>query len=172
VPGWTATYWMKHLSEIRAVSTAFDGFWMKSAYRVPAGAFRGAPFASQAASDTVPITEILVNSLVTSHVSGERLARGRRATLAGWAWDGGAGIGAVEVSTDGGTSWRPAQLGKDLGRFAWRGFQMPLDTSHAGSLNVQVRAASRDGTKQPATLTPNPSGYHHNLIQSLSLEVA
>jgi DMSO/TMAO reductase YedYZ molybdopterin-dependent catalytic subunit len=172
VPGWTATYWMKHLSEIRAVSAAFDGFWMKSAYRLPAGAFKGARFPSQEASDTVPITEILVNSLVTSHVPGERLARSRRAALAGWAWDGGAGIAGVDFSMDGGSSWRPAQLGKDLGRFAWRGFEVPLDTTRVGPLTVQVRAASRDGAKQPATLTPNPSGYHHNMIQSVPLEVA
>jgi len=172
VPGWTATYWMKHLSEISALSTAFDGFWMKSAYRVPAGAFPGASFPSQAATDTVPITEILVSSLVTSHVSGERLARGRRVVLTGWAWDGGKGIGAVDVSLDGGQSWRAAQLGNDLGRFAWRGFEFPLDTSRAGAINAQIRAASRDGSKQPAALTPNPSGYHHNRIQSLSLEVA
>ena len=172
VPGWTATYWMKHLREIRAVNTPFDGFWMKSAYRVPAGAFPGARFPSQEATDTVPITEILVNSLVTSHVSGERITRGRRATLAGWAWDAGQGIEAVEVSLDGGQSWRAAPLEKDLGRFAWRGFQFPLDTARAGAMNVQVRAASRGGAKQPAALTPNPSGYHHNKIQSLSLEVA
>jgi DMSO/TMAO reductase YedYZ molybdopterin-dependent catalytic subunit len=172
VPGWTATYWMKHLSEVRAVSAPFDGFWMKSAYRVPAGAFAGARFPTQDAADTVPITEILVNSLVTSHVSGERLARGRSAMLSGWAWDGGQGIRGVDVSLDGGQSWRAARLDKDLGRFAWRGFHIPLETSRAGALNVQVRAMSASGAQQPAALTPNPSGYHHNKIQSLSLEVA
>jgi hypothetical protein len=36
-------------------------------------------------------------------------------------------------------------LGGDLGRFAWRGFELPLDTSRAGTMSVQVRAASRDG---------------------------
>jgi sulfite dehydrogenase len=31
VPGWTATYWMKHIVGIRFTDKPFDGFWMKSA---------------------------------------------------------------------------------------------------------------------------------------------
>ena len=84
VPGWTATYWVKHLTGIRVEPQAFDGFWMARAYRVPTGAFPdSAPFASQQAPESVPITDILVNSLVTSHVSGDRLAHGRPTVLRG-----------------------------------------------------------------------------------------
>ena len=39
VPGWTATYWMKHLDTIEASTTPFAGYWMKSAYRIPTGKF-------------------------------------------------------------------------------------------------------------------------------------
>jgi len=38
VPGHYGTYWVKHLNEITVIDTVFDGFWMKSAYRVPANA--------------------------------------------------------------------------------------------------------------------------------------
>ncbi len=171
VPGWTATYWMKHLTDIRVIPKAFDGFWVKTGYRVPANAFPGARFPSQERPDTTPVTDILVNSLVTSHVSGERLVRGRRAELSGWAWDHGAGIGSVEISQDAGRSWRPATLDRDLGRFAWRGFRWPIDTRKAGPLAVSVRAVSRNGAAQPEKLTFNPSGYHHNIIQTVLLEV-
>jgi sulfite dehydrogenase (cytochrome) subunit A len=172
VPGWTATYWIKHLTDIRIVPTAFDGFWMKTGYRVPTNAFPGARFASQERSDTTPITEILVNSLVTSHLPDERLTRGGRAELSGWAWDNGAGIATVEVSQDGGRSWQAATLDRDLGRFAWRGFRWRLDTSRAGPLAISVRAASRSGAQQAQKLMPNPAGYHHNIIRTLQLEVA
>lgn len=172
VPGWTATYWVKHLSAIRVEPKAFDGFWMKSAYRVPTGAFPGARFMSQQNAETTPITEILVNSLVTSHTNGERLARGRPAEISGWAWDGGSGIGTVEFSVDGSSSWRPAVLGEELGPFAWRGFRVALDTAKPGQLQIAVRATGRDGARQPEKLTPNPAGYHHNIIQTLTLEVA
>src|SRR5262249_30690207 len=39
VPGWTGTYWVKHLTSIEVATKPFDGFWMKSAYRIPVGKF-------------------------------------------------------------------------------------------------------------------------------------
>src|ERR1700722_17438182 len=139
VPGWTATYWVKHLTDIRVQPQAFDGFWMKGAYRIPTGAFPGARFTSQETPETTPITQILVNSLITRPAPGTTLHRGRPAELAGWAWDGGSGIAAVEISQDAGASWRAATLGRDFGRFAWRGFQFALDTSRSGALELAVR---------------------------------
>jgi sulfite dehydrogenase (cytochrome) subunit A len=172
VAGWTATYWVKHLTSINVEPKAFDGFWMKSAYRIPTGVFPGARFASQENAQTTPITEILVNSLVTSHVDGARLERGRPAELAGWAWDGGSGISIVETSLDEGRSWRAATLGEAASAYAWRGFRVSLDTAKPGPLRIAVRATGRNGARQPEKLTPNPSGYHHNMIQTLTLEVA
>src|SRR4029077_12749671 len=171
VPGWVATYWVKHLPSIRIEPQPFDGFWMKTAYRVPTGAFPGSRFASQENAETTRVTELMVNSLITSHVSGARLPRGERVELAGKAWDSGAGIEAVEVSADHGQSWRDATLQRDLGRFAWREFRFALDTSKAGPVEMAVRARSRSGAKQPEKLTPNPSGYHDNIVQTVSLEV-
>lgn len=172
VPGWTGTYWMKHLTAVRIEPKALDNFWMKSAYRLPSGAFPGPAFASQATPETTPITEILVNSLITSHASGARLRRGERAEVAGKAWDNGSGIERVEYSTDAGENWSATRLGRDLGRFAWREFSLALDTSRPGALEVLVRARSRNGTQQPAQLTFNPAGYHDNIIQKVSLEIS
>ena len=172
VPGWTGTYWVKHLTDIRIQPAAFDGFWMKSAYRIPTGAFATARFASQETSENTPITEMLVNSLITSPAPATGLRRGEPARLAGKAWDAGAGIAAVEVSLDGRQSWRPAKLGRDLGRFAWRDFELPLDTSRSGPIEVAVRARSRNGSTQPEKLTPNPAGYHDNIVQTARLEVS
>jgi hypothetical protein len=36
---------------------------------------------------------------------------------------------------------------------------------------VAVRARSRDGATQPDKLTPNPAGYHDNIVQTITLEV-
>ena len=35
VPGYYGTYWVKHLNEITVIDSVYDGFWMKSAYRIP-----------------------------------------------------------------------------------------------------------------------------------------
>ncbi len=172
VPGWTGTYWMKHLTEVRLEPKALDNFWMKAAYRLPVAGFPGGGFPSQSNAETRPITDILVNSLITSPAPEARLARGRPASVRGKAWDGGAGIAAVEVSVDGGAAWHAAHLGTELGRYAWRSFEYPLDTSKAGPLAVRVRARSRDGSVQPDGLIFNASGYHDNRVQQLALEIA
>ncbi len=171
VPGWTGTYWMKHLTELRIEPAPLTNFWMKSAYRLPAGAFP-AHFPSQDTPETIPITEILVNSLITAPAAARVLRRGQPAAVSGKAWDNGAGIVRVEVSLDGRRSWREAALGRDLGRFAWREFSLPLDTARAGEIDIAVRAVSRNGTQQPDTLTFNPAGYHDNIVQTLKVAVA
>jgi DMSO/TMAO reductase YedYZ molybdopterin-dependent catalytic subunit len=170
VPGWTATYWVKHLTEIRIEPQAYDGFWMKSAYRIPANAFQSARFRSQENEATWPITDILVNSLITSHRDHDRSPRGG-VELSGWAWDGGSGIRLVEVSVDEGRTWREAALGDDLGRYAWRQFRFPFEAKSAGQMTALVRATCRAGARQPDALVPNPSGYHHNAVQRVQLEI-
>ena len=172
VPGWTGTYWVKHLTDIHVQPTAFDGFWMKSAYRIPTGAFPTARFASQETPETTPITEMLVNSVIVTPAPAARLRRSEPAQLAGKAWDAGSGIAVVEVSVDGRQSWREATLGPDQGRFAWREFQLPLDTSKSGPLEVTVRARSRNGATQPEKLTFNAAGYHDNRVQTVRVEVS
>ena len=104
VPGWTGTYWMKHLISVTPVTKPFDGFWMKSAYRIPLGKFPVvAHFTTQETAVNTPITEMVVNSLITSHADGAMVRADTAVTIAGIAWDGGYGINSVDVSGDGGT---------------------------------------------------------------------
>ena len=111
VPGWTGTYWMKHLTNINMLSKPQGGFWMNPAYRIPLGKFPMiAHFVTQENATSMPITEMVVNSLITSHRDGDKVRTGR-VTLSGLAWDGGYGIRMVEISTDGGNSWFGASLG-------------------------------------------------------------
>ena len=112
VPGWTGTYWMKHLITVTALTKPQGGFWMNPAYRIPLGKFPVvARFISAGKCDRTPITEIVVNSLITSHRDGAKIKAGK-VTVSGMAWDGGYGINKVEVSTDGGKTWSSATLGR------------------------------------------------------------
>src|SRR6516162_9908854 len=122
VPGWTGVYWMKHVTSISAVTKPESGFWMNPAYRIPLGRFPVvARFISQEMAANTPITEMVVNSLITNPTDGANLKMGPIA-IGGIAWDGGHGIRTVEVSSDGGKTWVAAALGEDLGRFAFRTF--------------------------------------------------
>jgi sulfite dehydrogenase (cytochrome) subunit A len=173
VPGWTATYWMKHVSKIDVVTKPFDGFWMKSAYRIPLGKFPVvARFASQETEVNTPITEMVVNSLMTSPPDGATVRAGDRVTVRGIAWDAGYGIHAVEISTDGGSSWIAAALGEDLGRFAFRSFSYDLATPTKGNYRIMARATNKIGQSQVSALIANPAGYHHNVVQTLNLIAA
>jgi DMSO/TMAO reductase YedYZ molybdopterin-dependent catalytic subunit len=169
VPGWTGTYWMKHLTSIKAVTKPDTGFWMNPAYRLPIGRFpMVARFVSQETETNTPITEMMVNSLITSHADGARVGSGT--AVGGIAWDGGYGIQTVDISTDGGKTWQAAALGEDLGRYAFRTFSFPV--AGQGNVTVMARASNAIGQTQTTSLIHNPAGYHHNVIHSVSLVVS
>ena len=119
VPGWYSTYWVKALTEISVLPDAFQGLWMAKAYRVPKT--EGADESPVAlAKETVPISRMNVRSLVVRPTAGDAIVAGSTYELQGIAFDGGSGIRGVEVSTDGGMSWRDARLDADLGKFSFR----------------------------------------------------
>jgi len=172
VPGWTATYWMKHVTGIQVSSKPLENFWVKAAYRVPAGMFPvDRPFPTQDNEKTWPITEMVVNSVIADPVGGARLTAAGF-TIEGVAWDRGHGIRQVEVSLDGGKSWKPAALGKDLGRFAFRAFSFPTGRIEAGNYVLSSRATNNAGETQVDTLKFNPAGYHNNVPQQIPVTVA
>ena len=170
VPGWTGTYWVKSLTSVKVVSRPEKNFWMSAAYRLPRGRFKTPSYKSQVTEANEPITTMLVNSLITSIRNGQRVPRGKPLEIRGVAWDGGAGIAKVEVSTDG-TSWTAARLAKDLGRFSFREFSHGVATRDTGALVVMARATSASGETQVSELIHNPAGYHHNVIQRLYVEI-
>jgi DMSO/TMAO reductase YedYZ molybdopterin-dependent catalytic subunit len=171
VAGWAGTYWMKHLTVIDVRAQPQGGFWMNPAYRIPAGAFPGVePFKTQANPQTQPITDMVVNSLVTSPQDGQRVKRGQMVDVAGVAWDGGRGIRDVEVSVDDGRSWVLALLGKDLGPYSFRTFSHRFRVGEEAPI-VRVRAYNNRGDTQVEKLIFNPAGYHHNVVPRIRLEV-
>jgi DMSO/TMAO reductase YedYZ molybdopterin-dependent catalytic subunit len=79
--------------------------------------------------------------------------------VAGLAWAGDRGIDRVEVSLDGGASWVPATLRRQLARAAWRQWRLPLPPGTAGRRTLKVRATDGRGELQtPRETPPHPSG--------------
>ncbi|MDI3469662.1 MAG: putative sufite oxidase [Pseudolabrys sp.] len=171
VPGWTGTYWMKHVNAIEARTKPLNNYWMNPAYRIPIGKFPlAARFTSQEYAPNTPITEMVINSLITSHRDGARVKHGKVA-VSGIAWDGGYGIRAVQVSTDGGKTWTDAKLGQDLGPYAFRPWSLELSVRR-GKTNVMVNALNTIGQTQASALIFNGAGYHNNVMQSITLNAA
>ena len=170
VPGWYGTYWMKHLTEITAIEGTLSDFWMATAYRIPDNACACvAPGGSPA--KTVPITRFDVRSFTTSPRDGAMVTANAPFTVRGIAFDGGFGIRHVEVSTDGGSTWRSATLGTDLGRFSFREWKTAASVP-AGTHEIKVRAINAIGNSQPSEPLWNPAGYMRNVVETTRIRAA
>jgi sulfite dehydrogenase (cytochrome) subunit A len=169
VPGYYGTYWVKHLNEINVVDNIFEGFWMKTAYRIPDNDCNCVE-PGTAPKATIPINRFNVRSFITSVADGAKVKAGRTA-LRGIAFDGGSGIKDVAVSTDGGKTWEFAQLGKDLGKYSFREWSLAVKLS-AGAHELKVRATSNDGKTQPMEPSWNPAGYMRNVVETVRVTAA
>jgi hypothetical protein len=119
----------------------------------------------------VPINRMVPRSFVTNLRDGATLKVGTPTSVRGIAFGGAAGVKAVDISLDDGTSWRPATLGRDEGRYSFRQWQAEI-APPAGPLSVMVRCTNSDGLAQPTTMNWNPSGFMHNAIETLRLTAA
>ena len=169
VPGYYGTYWVKHLNEITLLDNVFDGFWMKSAYRIPDNDCHCVE-PGTAPKATIPINRFTVRSFITNVIDGAKLKRGGT-TLKGIAFDGGKGIKEVAVSIDGGKTWNTARLGKDLGKYSFREWQLPVKLA-AGSHELRVRATNNAGDTQPNEAKWNTAGYLRNVVETVRVTAA
>lgn len=167
VPGYYGTYWVKHLSEIEVIDQDFDGFWMKTAYRVPDNNCACVePGATPSA--TRPIGRMNVRSFITSLADGAQITAGKTITVRGIAFDGGAGIREVAYSVDGAQSWNSVQLGTDPGRYSFREFTFGF-TPKKGPHELRVMAWNRANQGQPMETLWQPAGYMRNGVESVNV---
>ena len=169
VPGYYGTYWVKHLNEITVIDNVFDGFWMKSAYRIPDTPCNCVE-PGTAPKATIPIGRFTVRSFITSLADGARLKPGST-MLKGIAFDGGKGIREVAVAIDGGKTWTPAKLGKDLGKYSFREWKLPIKLA-AGPHELKVRATNNAGDAQPMEPLWNPADYLRNVVETVRVTAA
>lgn len=164
VPGWYSTYWVKMLSKITVLDHTDDNFWMKTAYRIPDTPDNAVTPGSSGFA-TIPISRMRVRSFITNLTDGGTIKSGSQ-ELRGIAFDGGSGIKRVEVSTDGGTTWRDAALDRDYGKYSFRRWHAAVDVRAGTPLVAAVRATANDGAMQPVAQGWNPSGYLRNAIET------
>jgi len=166
VPGWAGTYSMKWLQRIEARSTPWNGYWMSVAYQHPVSVPTLGSAAQERSVQTVPITATLVNSMITRPLPDSRAPAGN-SVIEGFAWSGRAEVDRVEVSTDGGHTWRLARLQTPNYRFAWKRWQIDWN-ARLGVHNLVARARDRSGAIQPLERTRwNSGGYEWQTAPSI-----
>ena len=170
VPGWYSTYWVKNLSEITVTDQPFEKYWMKPAYRIPDTPC-GCVEPGTVPVRTVPISWMRTRSFIAAPENGARVPAGAPVPLKGIAFDGGYGIRAVEISDDGGRTWRTTTLGPDLGRYSFREWSARWMPATEGAHTVMVRALNGVGESQGMEPLWNPAGYLRNVVEHIDLEV-
>ena len=111
-------------------------------------------------------------SFITNLGAGARLKAHAPAKLRGLAMGGDCGVAKVEISADGGQTWRDARLGKDEGPYSFRQWTAQLPAGAPGEMVLLVRCTNTKGEAQPDTPNWNPSGFMRNVIERLSVTVA
>ncbi|HTJ25842.1 MAG TPA: sulfite oxidase [Candidatus Limnocylindria bacterium] len=170
VPGWAGDHWVKWITHMTIADAITTDFWTSAGYRYPNKL--GTPGKGVKPTDEHPVTTLNVKSLILSPLDGARPRAGTATVVRGVAWSGdGAVVRRVEVSVDGGRSWRDADLGESPGRFGWRTFSHRW-TPQAGTATIMARATDDRGAVQPRVSPWNPGGYLWNAIQSVQVEAA
>jgi sulfite oxidase len=168
VPGWIGAASCKWLSEIKVLESEFVGNFMSPAYRFPNQP--GKPGDAVKPEDTHPLTALSVKSVISGPSDSAAVKAGKVA-VHGAAWAGEADIVKVDVSTDGGTTWNPAKLGREQAHYAWRLWSYEWKAK-AGEYAILSRAADSQGRVQPATPVWNPSGYLYNAFDQVKVHVS
>jgi sulfite oxidase len=158
VPGYIGARSVKWLGRIELTATPSDNYFQQRAYKLlPRHATAAATKRAR------PLSETVLNSVICSPEPGAVL-QGSPLRVRGYAvGPGGHKVGRVQVSTDGGKSWRAAQqLGKSS-KWGWRLWSATLPVP-AGRLDLVVRAFDTQGRVQPSTLRQvwNAKGYVNN----------
>ncbi len=167
VPGWAGDSWVKWVKHIEVLDHEFDGFWMKTAYRHPTRPV--APGTAVPADQMVPVTDLGLKSVIASPAGN--WATPGRLKISGAAWSSGTPISGVDVSTDGGSTWRPAKLGHEKSKYAWRLWELGWNAS-AGTYRLIARARDNAGNMQPFEQQWNPSGYLWNVAAPREVTVS
>ena len=134
-PGYYGTNSVKWLCRLEVADRRADAYFTKELYNDPAqgGASR-------------PVWEIEPESIIV-RPTPESTVPGAEVVISGWAWSS-AEIEFVEVSTDGGTSWRSAQVEPRVGH-AWQRFSLPWAPVEAGRFEILSRVTDIAGRRQP-----------------------
>ena len=151
VPTWYGMASVKWLAEIVAIEERFRGFYQADRYVI----------------GDQPLRTIRPRAVITAPLDAIRA--GTVVTVHGYAWSGQALVARVELSVDGGATWRETMLGPADSPAAWREWTVEW-TPLAGRHTLLARATDRSGDMQPVTQRRNALGYENNAAQPVWVE--
>jgi DMSO/TMAO reductase YedYZ molybdopterin-dependent catalytic subunit len=158
VPGLYGMMNPKWITEIEVVDDVYEGYWQRNGWTNDA---REATHSFIAIPGQAPIR----NRFMNLDLLNINIVPGQKVPIAGVAFAGDRGISKVEVSIDGGVTWKSASIKDPLSKYTWvlwtTGF---IPSSGSGNYKIVVRAADKTGRVQTAEIRPpfpnGNTGYH------------
>ncbi len=154
VPGYQGVNNIKYIKRLAFTAAETDAKIMAHGYRIT-------PPGSKADPSQDSVLEMSVKSWINSPTPDEGDLSAGTVQIQGVAFGGVHAVKRVEVSIDGGKSWRDARfVGPDLGKFAWRQFALQAKLP-PGTHTLASRATDAAGNVQPEQRIENVSGYNN-----------
>lgn len=164
VPGWYGMAAIKWLHRIVVTDRPYNGYYQTVDYGFWEKGSNGPTL--------VPITEMQVKSSIARPGINEVIAAGTNYRVKGAAWTANADIVQVELSTDGGKTWRPTSLGKEKARNCWQLWECDWETPRApGRCILLARATDSRGRTQPLERDLDRGTYEINHCLPIEVEV-
>ena len=158
VPGLYGMMNPKWITEIELVDSVYEGYWARNGWT------------NVATEDThsfivIPGQAPVRDRFRNLDVENINIVPGQKVPVAGIAFAGDRGIAKVEVSTDGGVTWKSASIKDPLSKYTWvlwtAGF---TPVTAQGNYKIVVRATDKTGKIQTAEVRPpfpdGATGYH------------
>jgi DMSO/TMAO reductase YedYZ molybdopterin-dependent catalytic subunit len=159
VPGLYGMMNPKWITEIELVDKVYEGYWQRNGWSNIAEYNTGS---SIVIPGQAPIRNRFRN--LDENFTNNSSSANKRVPIAGIAFGGDKGISKVEVSTDGGITWKTAKIKEPLSRYTWILWTTGFIPEKVENYKVIVRATDKNGEVQSSELNnPFPdgaTGYH------------
>jgi DMSO/TMAO reductase YedYZ molybdopterin-dependent catalytic subunit len=164
VPGWYAMASIKWLQRIIVTDQPFAGYYQTLDYSY--WKRRGD------VAELSPLTELQIKAEIAKPAQSDKVPASSTVRIHGAAWASDNEIVRVDVSTDGGSTWKEATLLGDSKPNAWRFWEFNWKTPTAsGKQTIVARAVDSLGQTQPAHRDSDRGTYMINHLLPITVEV-
>jgi len=172
VPGWYAMASVKWLQRIIVTDRAFTGYYQTIDYAYWQKTDYGHWQRGEQVAELTPITEMQIKAEIARPAEGETVRANTTVRVSGAAWACDSEIAKVELSTDGGATWKDAKLLGEASLNAWRLWELNWQTpSRPGKQTLMARATDSLGRTQTLHRDPDRGTYMINHLLPIEIEV-